>query len=255
MISQLYENPQKVGDVIRIQSAAVKSYRGGAAGVVMGTGYATPLNPATAGIAFIGVFLQNNDNSNGVAGTNNTGAPGSGLSSWTNVARRGMFPFKQSGITQASVGQLAYFSTDDVTVVTTPGPIQAGLIVTVDEASGLAWIDIENAVMALPRGNGVQTLAASGAIPPRWPGVYNVTKAGVAALTLAAPTAGVDDGVVITVTSSTANAHTLTATGLLQTGTASVNVATFAAQAGAGVTLMAVNGKWNVISSVGITFS
>jgi hypothetical protein len=55
--------------------------------------------------------------------------------------------------------------------------------------------------------------------------------------------------------SQTANAHTITATGLLNTGSASVNVATFAAFAGANVVLMAFNGKWNVISSVGITFS
>ena len=82
-----------------------------------------------------------------------------------------------------------------------------------------------------------------------------ITKAGVLADTLAAPTAGSQDGIVIQISSTTANAHTLTATGLLQTGTASVNVATFAAQAGAGMVLMSYNGKWIVLSSVGITFS
>jgi hypothetical protein len=100
-----------------------------------------------------------------------------------------------------------------------------------------------------------QAVAASGALPPHVGHTYVVTKAGVAALTLAAPTAGTDDGIEITITSNTANAHTLTATGLLQTGSASVNVATFAANAGAGLTLMAYQGKWNVMSSVGITFS
>jgi hypothetical protein len=98
-------------------------------------------------------------------------------------------------------------------------------------------------------------IAASGAVPPHSGHTYVITKAGVAALTLAAPTAGTDDGIEITLTSNTANAHTLTATGLLQTGTASVNVATFAAQPGAGLTLMAYQGKWNVLCSVGITFS
>jgi hypothetical protein len=93
------------------------------------------------------------------------------------------------------------------------------------------------------------------AISPHLAHTYVVTKAGVDAMTLAAPTATTDDGVIITVTSATANAHTLTATGLLQTGTASVNTATFAAQKGAGLTLMAYQAKWNVISSVGITFS
>jgi hypothetical protein len=74
-------------------------------------------------------------------------------------------------------------------------------------------------------------------------------------MTLAAPTATTDDGKIILITSNTANAHTLTATGLLQTGSASVNLATFAAQKGAGLTLIAYQGKWNVLGSVGITFS
>lgn len=100
-----------------------------------------------------------------------------------------------------------------------------------------------------------QVLSASGAVSPHQPAWYVITDAGVAALTLAAPTATVDDGVILVFTSNTAEAHTITATGLLQTGTASVNVATFAAEAGASLTLMAYQGKWNVISSNGITFS
>lgn len=99
------------------------------------------------------------------------------------------------------------------------------------------------------------TLSVNGAIPPHVGHTYVITKAGVLADTLAAPTATTDDGIEIVVTSNTANAHTITATGLLQTGSASVNVATFAAQPGAGLTLMAYQGKWNVICSVGITFS
>lgn len=105
----------------------------------------------------------------------------------------------------------------------------------------------------------LSAVAASGALAPNQSGNYEITKAGIAALTLAAPTSGANgvgtDGAEITITSNTGFAHTLTATGLLQTGSASVNVATFAAFAGAGLTLMAVQGKWNVICSVGITFS
>ena len=106
--------------------------------------------------------------------------------------------------------------------------------------------------------------AASGAIPlPALGTTYFLTKAGVAAMTLAAPTAGTpqagqaggQDGLVVRVISTTAYAHTITATGLLQTGSASVNVATFAAYAGASVTLMAYNGKWITIAATGTTFS
>jgi hypothetical protein len=98
-------------------------------------------------------------------------------------------------------------------------------------------------------------LTTNGAIPPHTPHTYVITKAGVYAGTLAAPTAGTDDGIELTITSNTANAHTITATGLFQCGTAAINVATFAAQPGAGLTLLAYQGKWNVICSVGITFS
>jgi len=98
-------------------------------------------------------------------------------------------------------------------------------------------------------------ISASGAVDPHTPNRYFINKAGVAALTLAAPTAGADDGLTILFNSTTANAHTITATGLLKVGTASVNVATFAAFAGAGLTLIAFNGLWYVDSANAITFS
>jgi hypothetical protein len=99
------------------------------------------------------------------------------------------------------------------------------------------------------------TQAASGAIPPHVSHNYVITAASAEALTLAAPTATTDDGVLIALMSNTAYAHTLTATGLLNTGSASVNTATFAAYAGAGLTLMAYQGKWIVQYANGITFS
>jgi len=252
--------PQRTGDEISIQAAAVKNYRGGAAGVIIGTGYATPLVVATDAMQFIGVYLEGNDNSAGVAGTIKVNqSPTNFYAPFVRIARRGVWCFDQSGLTQASIGRPVFFS-DDHTVTATPGAILAGDVVTIDDpnsitgTAGKAWVDITRAVMPLGR-EFVQSVAASGAIGPRNPGTFVITKAGVAAMTLAAPTATTDDGVVITLTSSTANAHTLTATGLLQTGTANVNVATFAAQAGAGLCLMAFNGKWIVLSSVGITFS
>lgn len=99
------------------------------------------------------------------------------------------------------------------------------------------------------------SLAASGAVPAHVSASYVITKAGVAALTLAAPVSGTEDGIVVIIQSTTAFAHTLTATGLLQTGTAAVNVATFAAFAGASIRLRAYVGKWIVSASNAITFS
>lgn len=234
------------GEIIPIGLATVKVYKGAAAAVVIGTGNGTPLVPATQTHQFIGVWTETYDNSGGSAG-----------GYFTKVKRKGCFAFSQTGttITAAHIGKNAYFS-DDNTVTLTTGTTWAGVIAAVD-AAGNVWVDIENAVRQPSiGGKNLSPLAgAADAINPHVPANYVVTKAGVDAMTLAAPTAGVDDGLEITITSGTANAHTLTATGLLNTGSASVNVATFAAFAGAGLTLMAYNGKWNVIAAVGITFS
>lgn len=98
-------------------------------------------------------------------------------------------------------------------------------------------------------------LAASGPVNPHQAGKYVITKAGVAALTLAAPTAGLEDGLLIEIISTTANAHTLTATGLFRDGSASVNLATFANQIGASIVLQAYQGKWYVSSTRNVTMS
>jgi hypothetical protein len=98
-------------------------------------------------------------------------------------------------------------------------------------------------------------IPASGAIDPHTAARYVITKAGVAALTLAAPTAGADDGLTIEITSVTANQHVLTATGLLVDGAGHVNTATWPAQLGGTVDLVAYNGKWYVQNSQSITFA
>jgi hypothetical protein len=124
-----------------------------------------------------------------------------------------------------------------------------------------------NATLSLGLGQ-LSAIAASGAINPNVSQAYVITKStAAAALTLAAPVAGApiyngqgqniggNDGVVISIFSNTAEAHTVTATGLLQTGSADVNEATFAAYAGASLVLQAYKGLWNVIASTQITFS
>lgn len=120
--------------------------------------------------------------------------------------------------------------------------------------TGGVWVNYNNGNTQNETQTAVVALTTNGALTVT-SGNYVITKAGVLADTLGAPTAGIQDGTIIVLTSSTANAHTLTATGLLQTGTAFVNLATFAAQPGAGLVLQAFNGKWIVLSSVGITFS
>ena len=91
-------------------------------------------------------------------------------------------------------------------------------------------------------------VSANGAINPHVGEIYMITKAGVCALTLAAPTIGADDGTSIVIISNTAFAHTVTATGLLNNGTTGGphNLATYAAFPGAAISLYAYNGLWNI---------
>lgn len=89
-------------------------------------------------------------------------------------------------------------------------------------------------------GDGAVTIAA---------GVVLLTKGSAAAITLAAPTAA-QAGTVITITSGSAFAHVVTATGLLEDGVTggAKNTATFAAFKGASITVLASALKWNVVS-------
>ncbi len=103
-------------------------------------------------------------------------------------------------------------------------------------------------------GGSLNPLSASVAIDPHTAGRYVITKGSIAAFTLAAPTAGADDGLQIEIISSTAFAHVLTATGLLVDGAGHVNTATFPAAGGGCVDLVAYNGKWYVQNSQNITF-
>ncbi|MEM6280586.1 MAG: hypothetical protein AAF787_00215 [Chloroflexota bacterium] len=88
-------------------------------------------------------------------------------------------------------------------------------------------------------------------------GIVAITKAGVAALTLAAPTAGDDDGKVLVIDSHTANAHTLTVAGGLRGAGAGADVGTFGGAIGDGVTLYAYNGAWYPVpgSNLNVTFA
>jgi hypothetical protein len=95
------------------------------------------------------------------------------------------------------------------------------------------------------------------AINPYAPNGCNivVNSSGADAMTLAAPVSGTDDNLVISVVSNTAQAHTITSTGNLQTGGTATGVLTFAAHAGAGVVLRAYQGKWQILSNNLVTLT
>jgi len=124
------------------------------------------------------------------------------------------------------------------------------------------WVDYApESGLDYPSPSPLVAIAANGALSVSSGNYVLTTKAGVIALTLTAPTAGVQDGMVIRITAANgAYADTLTATSLLQTGGGSspYTTATFGATTaynGATLTLKAYNGFWYVISSTGVAFT
>lgn len=104
-------------------------------------------------------------------------------------------------------------------------------------------------------GAALVVLAVSGALDPHTSNRYMITKGGILAETLAAPTAGADDGIEIEIVSATAFAHTLTATGLFVDGAAHVNLASWSVNAGGCLRLRAYNGKWYVTTALNVTMT
>ena len=125
-----------------------------------------------------------------------------------------------------------------------------------DYEAGLSPIALASAnFTTLDTKFGVEVESASGAIGIK-EGYAVITKAGVAAMTLAAPTAGLpaaggDDGRVLTVVSTTANAHTVTTPSNKVNGASSV--LTFGAAVANFVTLIAYQGVWYVLAKTSVT--
>ena len=144
----------KDGWEVRMKMAAVKIYQGGAVGVIIGTGYATPLLVATAGMKFCGVAEETVDNSAGNAGD-----------LWIRVRVRGLAAFTLSGLTVANIGANVYFvsGSDDNTVGATVTAICAGELKALDSA-GIAWVEMatRSAATAVISSTTVTAVAAAG---------------------------------------------------------------------------------------------
>ena len=106
-----------------------------------------------------------------------------------------------------------------------------------------------------PNGQTIVAASVDGALSiPNQNTLVLVQKAGVCAMTLAGPTAA-QDGLVLTILSATANAHTVTYTAGFYGDTTSSDVATFAAKVGASMTIQAQGGKWGVVSLANVTLA
>jgi hypothetical protein len=96
-------------------------------------------------------------------------------------------------------------------------------------------------------------LAASGAITPVDGQAQNITKAGIAALTLALPT---EDGIRFAVIDETGYDHVILVGGSPPSGlNAAHGTLTFNGTAGSSVELLSRNGRWWTVNLNGVTVS
>lgn len=100
--------------------------------------------------------------------------------------------------------------------------------------------------------------SANGAIsiPDRGSKLVFISKGTAANMTLAAPTATTHDGVIIDIVSTTAAAHTITATTIgFNAGDAASDVCTFSAAIGNQLRVVAYQGEWYVLNNIGGTLA
>jgi hypothetical protein len=129
------------------------------------------------------------------------------------------------------------------------------LTITLSPSGTFTKVDADAVDLKQPLYDTVTAVTANGAVTPA-PGLHVITKAGVCAITLAAPSTD-QNGMTVNIVSTTAYAHTVTATGLLRNGGASspYDLATFSAYIGAGISLIAHGGYWYIHAARNITFS
>lgn len=106
--------------------------------------------------------------------------------------------------------------------------------------------------------NTIAAVTADGAITiPSGNKTFAITKAGVAAMTLANPTATTHDGLRLTFVSTTAQAHTLSnAAGAgFNNGGGASDIGTFGGAIGDNIVIEAYQGVWYVVSKVNVTLA
>jgi hypothetical protein len=106
--------------------------------------------------------------------------------------------------------------------------------------------------------NKIAAVTANGAISiPTANTTYLITKAGVAAMTIADPTATTHDGLELTFIATTANAHSLdnsAGSGFNAAG-ASADIGTFGGAKGDNIAIVAYQGKWYVKTKTNVTLA
>ena len=148
-----------------------------------------------------------------------------------------------SSIALANLGQLVYAS-DDQTGSLTPGTygnLIGKLVYVINATTGVVQTNYFGEEAAAP----LQVLSGDGAIQIK-SGAVMITKGSIAAITIAAPTAGADDGKTIEAISTTAFAHVVTSGTVGFNAKGSSGTATYGAAKGNSFRIKAYQGNWYV---------
>lgn len=166
------------------------------------------------------------------------------------------FELAISGVAVTDIGRRVYALDDHTGTLDPSTTTYANLIGVVADVTATSGIAIVDPIYQQANGGNLQVMGASGAVTIK-PGAVVITKAGVAALTLADPTAGVHDGLEMTFISATAQAHTLSnaAGSGFNAGGAGSDVGTFSGSIGDGITIVAYAGKWLVKFKTNVTLA
>lgn len=231
-------------------SAALQTYAGAMVG--LNAGYLAKLDD-TASLKFFGVILEKDGNPK-LPSDGTTSATAGAASLGLDVKQPPSFELAISGVAITDIGRRVYALDDQTGTLDPSATTYANLIGTVkdlvfaaDGGSPVSGYALVKPIYDIPNGNQLQVLGASGAVTIK-AGVVIITKGGVAALTLADPTSGTHDGMVMRFQSSTAQAHTLSnaAGSGFNAGGGGTDVGTFGGAIGDGMEIAAFGGKWLV---------
>lgn len=125
---------------------------------------------------------------------------------------------------------------------------------TINEATAAAGVTVDGVLLKDGIVGAIQAITGDGAITIQNSTVF-ASKAGAAALTLAAPTAGTHDGRTIRVVAISAQAHVITGGVDGFNAKGSSGTATFGGAIGDSVTFVAYNGHWYTTSLVNVTIA
>lgn len=176
------------------------------------------------------------------------------------VERPMLITIKTSGAAAGDEGKPVYALYDDeVTQTAATNSILVGWIDKVHSATSVSFRPAyagERTLAQAAGGGPVTVASANGAITAK-SGTVAITKGTAAALTIADPVSGSDDGKILRIVSTTAAAHTVSnaAGSGFNAGGASSDVGTFGGAIGDNLVLIAYGGKWLVLSKTNVTLA